>query len=185
MRRINSYLALACVLLFFLHGVLSSLFLMQILPFSAVYKRSGWILLILLLVHAAAGIAFMARNIALRRRGNFQPGLYASLNAGYIGQRVTGLILLVFSMLHIGLFGYTDAQGYHLNEFNSVSLFIQLALTATAALHILFSVKPALISIKVDVSEKRGIVLCNIIRSATGAGALVMCVAAVVYRLGF
>lgn len=185
MKRLNSYIALACALLFFLHGVTSALFLMRLLPFSAIYKRSGWLLFILLLIHAAIGIVFMTRNIVIRRRGGFRQGLYAPLNAGYIGQRVTGLVLLIFSILHIGLFGYTDATGYHLKEFNNISLFIQLALTASAAIHILFSVKPALITVKVDISKNSGGVLCNAIRAAVVVAALLMCAAAVKYRLGF
>lgn len=185
MKRINPILALVCVALYFLHGLLSAGFITGRLPFGSIYKNTGIALFSVLMVHAAIGIASMVINIRLRKKSGTPIGWYGKQNVGYYAQRITGVLLIVFAILHINSFGYTDASGYHLNDFNNMRLFLQLALTFSASAHLLFSMRASLISLKVDTAARAGRAATILFGICIVAATVVMAAAAIVYRSNF
>jgi len=148
--------ALLCTALFFFHGISASLFLLGFLPYSPRYKSTGWILAGLIIFHALIVAAEAARNLYLRRTGVLKGRLYVRQNISFFGQRLSGALLLVFILLHIGAYGYTDASGFHLRHFGIFSLVNQTALAALAGIHLMSSARPLVISLGIDSAKGPG-----------------------------
>lgn len=186
MKRINAILAVTGLLLYLIHGLSSGFFMVGLLPFSPIYKSSGWFFIYIIWFHAALGVIFMFRNIFSRIKARNNLSLYPSVNARYLGQRITGVLLFIICFFHIGLFGSTDAQGqYHLRQFTTISLLIQIAMIVLAFCHLLFSLKPSLLSFNLDYESGIGKTIYRILICILIGASLWMIVANGFYRSFF
>jgi len=178
-------ITLLCTALFFFHGISASLFLLGFLPYSSRYKTTGWVLVGLIIFHALIVTTEAARNLYLRRTGVLKGRLYVRRNISFFGQRLSGALLLVFILLHIGAYGYTDASGFHLRHFGIFSLFNQTALAALAGIHLASSARPLVISLGIDPAKQPGRVIVAGLWALIAFSMLISFWAAISYYVSF
>ena len=145
-----------CVLLYFFHSIAIGLLLLNILPYHPIYKNAGVMLLALILFHLLYHAVKEARKLYLQKTSVIKSRLYVRQNKRYYGQRLSGVLLLIFIFLHFSAYGYSDADGYHVRHFNEYLLFNQLMLIVLAGVHMFLGARSLIISLKVDTAKKPG-----------------------------
>lgn len=143
MRKVNTYISLALCLIFLLHLVMGSFMVLGI------GHNGGKILalagLVLLVIHI--GCSMISTGQTLRRLGWRNVTLYGWQNRLFWLRRGTGLLILVFLLGHIGLFGTVMDGHYVLFEFTWQKLVIQLLFMTALSVHILTNIRPLFVSL--------------------------------------
>ena len=145
MRKWNTILSLAALVLLLLHGVLESFHLIgtggqitKLLPRAA---------LTLLLLHAALGVKYTADSLLVWKKTGAG---YFRENRLFLARRISGFLILVLLFFHVGAFGEVVDGVFHLHPFTGIKLAHHLLLAAALAVHVLTNLRPLLLSLGVN-----------------------------------
>lgn len=142
MRRIQSYIALALVIIFSLHAILGSLMLVGIGHSWGHYP--AMIGSLLLLVHVAYGMKSTWHTLTVCRQTGHS---YWQQNRLFWARRFSGLAILLFLFFHIGMFGAMHGSLYILSEFTAWKALLLLCFVASLCLHVGLNSKPLMVAL--------------------------------------
>lgn len=150
MRKINTKLSLALLIIFVLHGLMGSFMLLGI--GSSAGKILAWIGVAVLVAHTAIGIILTIQSFRVSKNTGSS---YLKQNAIFWARRVSGLAILLMLFFHIGLFGGVTDGVFIFFPFTTVKLVTQLLLIASLFTHLLINIRPLLISFGIISSKER------------------------------
>lgn len=172
MRKLNGIMAFSAIVLFLVHGILSSLLMMDIT--SVFIKELPYIVAGIVGVHALISIGYTIRTLCIAHRTHAP---YFKENRLYWSRRISGLVILCLISFH--MLAFTDNNGgvFRLIPFDLFRLIMQLLFLCSVAVHLIANVKPILISFGTrKLRQKWGTVLFFV-----SAGLLVMTIGFIVY----
>ncbi len=105
LRTLSTILVIPTILLFWLHSITQSLFLMGFLGYDINRKIIAYILAALILIHAVIGIILMIKKLTVKGRK------YLPLNKSLIIQTVSGIGVLAVIYFHITAFNALSLLG--------------------------------------------------------------------------
>lgn len=143
MRKLNTYISLALCVVFLVHLVMGSFMVLGIGHNGGKYLALAG--LILLAIHITCSVISTGRTC--RRLGVRHLLLYGRQNALFWLRRCTGLLILLFLLGHIGLFGTVMDGQYVLFEFTWQKLVLQLLFMTALSIHILTNIRPLFVSL--------------------------------------
>ena len=174
MRRLNGILAFAAIVLFLVHGVLSSLLMMDISPVFV--KGLPYAVAGVVGVHALISLGYTIRTLCVARRTHAP---YFKENRLFWSRRISGFVILCLITFHV--IAFTDNSGgvFRLVPFDLYRLIMQILFLCSVAVHLIANVKPMLISFGTrKLQQKWGTVLFFV-----SAGLLVMTIGFIVYYI--
>lgn len=141
MRRINTILSAAILMIFLVHGVMGSFMLLGIGTNAG--KILAWIGFGLILLHTALGVMLTVQAV----RGGKESGRwYFRQNKEFWTRRFSGAAILILLFFHFGVYGEMVDGSFGLIEFTTVKLVTQLLFIASIFIHIFVNIRPLLIS---------------------------------------
>ena len=149
MRKFNSIITTAILLLFVIHIVWGVLVLFGISDGgNLVLSHLGYVLLVLVCIHMIIGIKLTADSIKASKRSGVS---YFRENKLFWIRRISGFGLLLFLILHVWLFlpVRTSGGAYRLRYFGPVEYAFQILFVLTLLLHVLTNIKPLMLSLGV------------------------------------
>jgi hypothetical protein len=176
LRKINSILTVPIFVLFAVHLILMSGLLTGFVGFNPDFKKIGFALAALVLVHSLFGIYFAFERIFLRKRGQ---KAYPKENKLFRFQLISGIVMLILVFLHTTAYGYTNAEGIFVLRDPSVFYYITECLLALfVCAHSAVSVPRMAITFGL-IKEGKG--LLNIVKVSTAVFALVFIFAVFIF----
>lgn len=152
MRKINTILSLALLIIIALHGIMGSFMMLGI--GSSAGKILAWTGVAVLSAHTVIGVILTIQTLKVSKKTGSS---YLKQNAVFWARRASGLAILLLMFFHIGLFGGVQDGVYILFPFTTVKLIAQLLLIASVFIHLFINVRPLLISLGImSDKEKRG-----------------------------
>ncbi|HJJ54766.1 MAG TPA: hypothetical protein O0X50_01615 [Methanocorpusculum sp.] len=142
LRTINSILAILVFGLFVLHTSFNvpTLIWYTYNPWSGIFAE---IMMVLMVVHALIGIC-LAITAAIQRR---KERTYLGLNLRTFTLMVTGILMLVLTVIHFYSFGYTLPTGeYVINEPNIQMFLVNILFTVVVTVHLALGLENASIT---------------------------------------
>ena len=149
MRKFNSIITSAILLLFVLHIVWGVLVLCGIAEGgNPVLSHLGYVLLFLVCIHMLIGCKLTADSIKACKRSGVS---YFRENRLFWIRRISGFGLLLFLILHVWLFlPIRSPEGaYRLRFFGPAEYAFQILFVLTLLLHVLTNIKPLMLSLGV------------------------------------
>ena len=156
-RKANAMLTATMLLLFMLHGVGNSFEIIGVgMPTSKLIARAT---LALAVVHAVAGVALTASDLAESRRNAAagEPSTYVWRNARYWAVRVSGLTIAVLIGFHMATFLQVGGGAYRLRVFDVPQLVQSVLLVLALAVHVLANARPLMVSLGIPAPHARAI----------------------------
>ena len=171
MRRLNGILAFTAIILFVVHGVMSSLLMMDVT--EVVVKALPHAVVAIVGVHALISLGYTIRALCVARRTHAP---YFRENRLFWARRISGFAVLCLLAFH--MFAFTVNNGaFRLIPFDTVRFVMQLLFLLSVAVHVISNVKPVLISLGArKLRQKSGTILFFV-----SAGLLVMTIGFIVY----
>lgn len=152
MRKLNTVLSVLLLLIFILHGIMSSFMLVGV--GSSAGKILAWVGAAILIVHTGVGVLLTIQSFQTSKKAGRK---YLKQNSIFWARRASGLAILVLLFFHIGLFGKVQDGQYILFSFTPVKLAVQLSFMAAFFVHIFINIRPLLISLGIiSYKERRG-----------------------------
>ncbi|MBN7774355.1 hypothetical protein [Clostridium aminobutyricum] len=134
-RTINSFLGLASILLFCIHGISMGLFLAGYFPYSHTRAYWGYALLLCVILHAILSLFLITLGDGKKKQFS-----YVKQNAGSYIQRILGILMIALIYLHMSAYGYINEDGAYLLKEPDKSTFVtQVLLVLVAGAHLLLS----------------------------------------------
>lgn len=173
MRKLNSIIGPAMIILLIIHGLWGAFQLSGVVPGgSAVRKILSYILVALVVLHIIIGIKLTLDTlIALKKSG----ASYFKNNLEFWIRRFSGLALILFICYHIFVFMSTSGEVFRLHVFGGVQLAAHILLTISLIIHLAFNIRPQFIAFGVTNKKyvKDVVIILSIILAACAIGFIV------------
>ena len=176
MRRFNSIIGPAIIILFLIHAISGAFQLFGIIPGGSVIREIlSYILVAAVALHMFIGIKLTADTLlACKKAGRscFRD------NTEFWIRRISGFALILFIIYHMCVFMSSSGEVFRLNNFGVLQMAAHILLTLALVIHLLMNIKPLFIAL--GISGRKYLKDVIIILSAV----LLLCAAAfVIYYL--
>ncbi len=153
MKKANSIVTIAIMVLFVIHAVFGSLNLFGVSSTSL--KPLAWVNIGLVVVHMTlSGILTSKALMAMKKAGRG----YFKENRLFWARRISGFAIMIFIVFHITAFssGGAPTDGAVVLKWFTTGRFIcQILLVLSIAVHVISNVKPVLISLGIKAFKER------------------------------
>ncbi|MBQ7990843.1 MAG: hypothetical protein IJ251_07335 [Oscillospiraceae bacterium] len=169
MRRANTIIAAAILILFIIHGVFGA-YQMMGLGYVNI-KWLAYVMVVLIVVHAVIGFYLSAKTHKIQKKSGVE---YKAQNRLFWARRDSGIAIMLFLAVHFISFTHNTDDGARLYRFDTFRLIGNILLVVSVGLHVLTNIRPLMISLGI---KKAGSILADVL--------FVMSIVLIVMAVGF
>lgn len=141
MRKLNSILAAAILLLFMIHGILGTLTMVD--AAMIITKHMARFMVVLIVIHTVLSCILTAKAL---KTWKVTGAPYFKENTLFWARRISGLAIMILIAFHMISFMSTTPGSFTLPYFGGSLLAANILLVISVAVHVTTNVKPMLIS---------------------------------------